>query len=220
MAWGRAEIRQQAELATQSDSPKGAWFPGLDGRNDIYVHLSSIPRDGYEGSNEGDLGRISTEAARQSTLNHGFPQVDASVIKTGSAAKAKILVADDEQVIANTLALILSMSGFDARAVHNCRAAVDALSSFEPDILVSDVMMPEMTGIEAAIAILEQWPSCKVLLFSGQAATVDLLIAARAQGHNFEILTKPIHPSDLLRQLRSDAFALQSCGLALGSLSQ
>jgi hypothetical protein len=46
-------------------------------------------------------------------------------------------------------------------------------------------------------------PSCKILLFSGQAATADLLDRARVQGHEFEILAKPVHPQDLLARLRS-----------------
>jgi DNA-binding response OmpR family regulator len=124
----------------------------------------------------------------------------------GSAAKVKVLVADDEQVIANTLAAILNGSGFEAQTVYNGRAAVDALSSFDPDLFISDVVMPEMTGIEAAIEIKAQRPRCKVLLFSGQAATADLLREAEAQGHCFEILAKPVHPTDLLAKLRSVEF--------------
>jgi hypothetical protein len=45
-------------------------------------------------------------------------------------------------------------------------------------------------------------PGIKVLLFSGQAATADLLEKARANGHEFEILAKPVHPQDLLNKLR------------------
>ena len=62
--------------------------------------------------------------------------------------------------------------------------------------------MPDMNGIEAAIHIREFLPACKILLFSGQAATVDLLEDARVHGHEFEILAKPIHPGDLLAKLR------------------
>jgi CheY-like chemotaxis protein len=58
-----------------------------------------------------------------------------------------------------------------------------------------------MNGIEAAIRIRESLPKCKVLLFSGQAATADLLENARLRGHEFEILAKPVHPQDLLAKL-------------------
>jgi len=62
--------------------------------------------------------------------------------------------------------------------------------------------MPDMNGIEAAIRIRKIHPGCKILLFSGQAATADLLEKARLQGHEFEILAKPVHPQDLLAKLR------------------
>jgi CheY-like chemotaxis protein len=121
---------------------------------------------------------------------------------SASTSKLKVLVADDEQVIANTLAIILNQAGFEARAVFSGEKAVEALDSFQPDMLISDVIMTGMTGIEAAIITRERRPNCKVLLFSGQAATADLLEKARAQGHEFEILAKPVHPTDLLAKLR------------------
>ena len=62
--------------------------------------------------------------------------------------------------------------------------------------------MQDMDGIEAAIRIRKFLPSCKILLFSGQAATADLLENARSQGHDFEILAKPVHPAELLAKLK------------------
>ena len=117
--------------------------------------------------------------------------------------KPRVLVVDDEQVIADTLAKILDLNGYDASAVYTGTAAVESARSLQPDLIISDVIMPDMNGIEAAISIRGFLPSCKILLFSGQAATADLLENARAQGHEFEILAKPVHPSDLLAKLKS-----------------
>jgi CheY-like chemotaxis protein len=114
----------------------------------------------------------------------------------------RVLIADDEQVIANTLAIILNQAGFEARAVYSGEKAIEELGGFQPDMLISDVIMTGMTGIEAAIETRKKLPQCKILLFSGQAATADLLERARAQGHEFEILAKPVHPTDLLAKLR------------------
>ncbi len=122
---------------------------------------------------------------------------------TTKSEKPRVLVADDEQVIANTLAIILNQAGFEARAVFSGEKAVETLDTFQPNMLISDVIMTGMTGIEAAIKTREKVPSCKILLFSGQAATADLLEKARAQGHEFEILAKPVHPTDLLAKLRA-----------------
>jgi CheY-like chemotaxis protein len=117
--------------------------------------------------------------------------------------KPKVIVVDDEHLIANTLTTILSRAGFDARAVYSGDEAVEMALNFQPDLMLSDVVMPGITGIEAALQVRAKLPSCKILLFSGQAATADLLAKARAQNHEFEILDKPIHPSDLLAKLRS-----------------
>ena len=118
------------------------------------------------------------------------------------SARPKVLVADDERVIADTLAMILNQSGFNARAVYSGEKAVELASTFEPDMLISDVIMDDLNGIDAAIRIRELLPRIKILLFSGQAATADLLEKARAQGYEFEILAKPVHPQDLLTKLR------------------
>ena len=119
------------------------------------------------------------------------------------AKKPRVLVVDDEQVIADTLAKILDMNGYEASAVYTGAAAVETARTLQPDLVISDVIMPDMNGIDAAINIRGFLPSCKILLFSGQAGTHDLLENARAQGHEFEILAKPVHPSDLLAKLRS-----------------
>ncbi|HLY98593.1 MAG TPA: response regulator [Candidatus Angelobacter sp.] len=117
-------------------------------------------------------------------------------------AKRKVLVVDDEHLIADTLAAILNQSGFDAIAAYTGISAVNRARELSPDLVISDVIMPDMNGIEAAILIRGMLPACKILLFSGQAATADLLERARAQGHEFEILAKPVHPQDLLAKLR------------------
>ena len=80
-------------------------------------------------------------------------------------SKPRVLVADDEQVIANTLAIILNQAGFEARAVYSGEKAIESLDSFQPDMLISDVIMTGMTGIEAAIATQKKMPNCKILLF-------------------------------------------------------
>src|ERR1700743_627791 len=117
--------------------------------------------------------------------------------------KPKVLVADDERVIADTLAMILNQSGFEARAVYTGEKALELTPEFKPDMLISDVIMADLNGIDAAIKIREILPHIKILLFSGQAATADLLEKARAQGYEFEILAKPVHPQDLLAKLRA-----------------
>ena len=115
----------------------------------------------------------------------------------------KVFVVDDESVIAATLAIILNQSGFQAEPFTNPVQALEQARTTKLDLVISDVMMPEMTGIELAIAIQSERPECKILLFSGQADTADLLKAAREQGNDFHLLRKPVHPADLLESIRT-----------------
>jgi CheY-like chemotaxis protein len=109
-----------------------------------------------------------------------------------------VLVVDDECMIADTLAAILEISGYAAIAAYDGPSALEIARIIPPDLLISDVVMPGMSGVELAMALSQSVPDCKVLLFSGQAATLDLLSAARAAGHDFLALTKPVHPRLML----------------------
>jgi CheY-like chemotaxis protein len=113
----------------------------------------------------------------------------------------KILVVDDERAIAATLAKILEYLGYETAKAYSGEEAVQLACSFQPDCIVSDVMMGEMNGIDAAIEILRTLPSCKVLLVSGNAGYGDLLENARANGFDFEILLKPVPPPELLARI-------------------
>jgi DNA-binding response OmpR family regulator len=122
----------------------------------------------------------------------------------------RILIVDDEAVIADSLALIFRASGFEARSVYSGERAMELAPSFEPDVLISDVVMRGVTGIEVGIYVREHFPSCRVLLFSGQAATSDLIQAADTKGYHFDILTKPVHPNVLLDYMNDCAARLES----------
>jgi DNA-binding NtrC family response regulator len=104
-------------------------------------------------------------------------------------------------MIASTLAQILNASGFEAKALFSGEHAVPVASEFQPDVLLTDVIMRGVSGIDVAMQIAEVLPACRVILFSGQASTADLLDRAKAQGYRFEMLAKPIHPRDLLSML-------------------
>lgn len=116
-------------------------------------------------------------------------------------AKRVVFVVDDEAVIAQTLSIILNQAGFQAIPFYHPEDAIAARAAL-PDLLISDVVMPGMTGVALAIHFRKAQPSCKVFLFSGQAATANFLEEARIQGYDFELLSKPVHPADLLIKLR------------------
>ena len=115
----------------------------------------------------------------------------------------KILVVDDEHIITDTLVNILNGEGHDAIGMSDGESAVRWAARLRPDALITDVIMPGMNGIETAKAVLKVLPECRVILFSGQAASSDLLAKARAEGYRFEILAKPINPDALLELLKA-----------------
>jgi CheY-like chemotaxis protein len=113
----------------------------------------------------------------------------------------RVFVVDDEPVIASTLAAILKLHGYSVRAFTSPVEVLVAARSRAPDLLIAAVVMPGLSGIDLANQILAQYPECKILLFSGQAATEDLLKDARSQGHIFPLLQKPVHPSIILSRI-------------------
>ncbi len=114
----------------------------------------------------------------------------------------RVLVVDDEALIADTIVQILNRNGFIAEAAYSGAQAIEISKTLCPELVLSDVMMPQVDGVEAAIAIREHCPDTRIVLFSGQAATVEILARARERGHNFELLPKPIHPTQLIKHLR------------------
>jgi CheY-like chemotaxis protein len=112
-----------------------------------------------------------------------------------------VLVVDDEHAIADSLVKILNRSGYAAEAAYDGESALEMALQVPPELLLTDVAMPGMDGIELAIAIQKAVPDCKVLLLSGQAVTSNFSAHASNAGHDqFNVLTKPIHPDDLLAE--------------------
>jgi len=114
-----------------------------------------------------------------------------------------ILVVDDEEIVANTTVEILNMAGFCAFVAYDGQTALELAAKFHPDILLTDVLMPGMNGVELAVALSKLLPRTRVLLISGQAGTIDLLEKARVEGHSFELVAKPIHPRKLIERLEN-----------------
>ena len=111
------------------------------------------------------------------------------------------MVVDDEKDIAESLTEILILHGYDAQAFENGKSAIESARQRCPDVVISDVIMPVINGVETVIAIQELCPRAQVLLLSGQAATSDILKEARESGHDFQLVGKPVHPYVLLKKL-------------------
>ena len=124
-------------------------------------------------------------------------------MKSVSKSRPRIVIVDDEMDIAKLLAVILQMNLFDAIPYSDPLAALEAARAAPPDYLISDIVMPGMTGIELALAIRREIPTCKILLFSGQIGAPELIRNAREAGHHFELVQKPIQPAIMVAAIRN-----------------
>jgi CheY-like chemotaxis protein len=75
------------------------------------------------------------------------------------------------------------------------------IAAHQPSLVITDVVMPGLDGIELAMLIRASCPNCRVLLFSGNADTQQLLDKAERQGNAFEILAKPVPPPQMLAKV-------------------
>ena len=121
--------------------------------------------------------------------------------RVGSDCRLLASSSPDEKVIADTLVMILKRKGFAAIPAYGGVSALQIAAVTPPNLLLTDVVMPDMNGVDLAIEICRQVPDCDVLLLSGQAATTDLLARYPEIADSFTVLPKPIHPRELMVKL-------------------
>jgi DNA-binding NtrC family response regulator len=117
---------------------------------------------------------------------------------SGRLGEKRILIVEDEKVVADTLGQILSASGYEIRVVYSAEDAIALIATWSPNVAILDVMLPKMNGIELALVLKENLPDCHALLFSGQPSVEVLMQKAKADGHQFEVMAKPVHPTVML----------------------
>jgi DNA-binding NtrC family response regulator len=113
----------------------------------------------------------------------------------------RIYVVDDDPIIASTLADILRMSGFSVVSFTDPLEALTAALAESPDLLISDIHMPELSGIELASRLKSLHVDCDILLFSGHPHAANLVDEARARGQSFKFLIKPIAALQLIHEV-------------------
>ena len=116
--------------------------------------------------------------------------------------KPRVLIVDDDQVIATTLSMILNRSGFDAVEAFSGPQALELAAASSFDILVTDVMMEPLNGVELAKAFCELYPHARIFLISGTTEAAATILADFECTHSFPLLKKPIYPADLIERLR------------------
>ena len=110
----------------------------------------------------------------------------------------RILLAEDEEAMRTYLERALTNAGYEVKSVDRGTEAVPLLESEDFDLLLSDIVMPEMDGIELAQRCAEVSPRTKVMFITGFAAVS--LRASREQQHA-KVLSKPFHLRDLVLEV-------------------
>jgi len=117
---------------------------------------------------------------------------------SGLRRSHKVLIIDDAQNVADTLALIFSKEGYETRVAYSAEQAIETIAEWVPDLAIVDVVLPQMNGLELALVLKDNHPNCRLLLFSGEEATAELVARAAKDGNIFEVLAKPVHPAYIL----------------------
>lgn len=113
----------------------------------------------------------------------------------------RVLVVDDEKTVADSLALILRASDYDATACYSGEDAVELCQALDPHIVVSDIVMGPMSGFDLAIWLAENHPACRIVLMSAHSFHDPLV--AKSVRRGFDFIPKPIHPDKFLDKIAS-----------------
>lgn len=122
-------------------------------------------------------------------------------------AMLRVLIADKQSDVADSTARMLGKFGHQTTAVYSGQRAVEVAAVLRPNVFLSEVMMPGMTGIEAGILVRLMLPSCRVILFAEEGLTAGLFARAESKGYVFETISKPIEVQVLVSRLRRPSTA-------------
>src|ERR1700712_1380626 len=115
--------------------------------------------------------------------------------------KQRVLVVDDDKLGPDPLSLIFRANGFDAEACYSAAEGLERARTYDPELLLCDVTMPETTGLELAAKIDREMPECKILMLTAYSANlVRVGEHSRQMGRAVTVLSKPCRPEDLLRE--------------------
>ena len=115
----------------------------------------------------------------------------------------RVLIVDDEKSIRTTLQIFLEREGFAADTAETAMQALEMISTVSYDIILSDIIMPQISGVEFLERVRRILPDAPVLMMTGEP-TVETAVEALQRGA-FDYLNKPIHKQDLLKAVHQAA---------------
>lgn len=118
--------------------------------------------------------------------------------------KRRILVVDDDKLVADTLSMVFIANGFEAEATYSAEAALDRARTFEPSMMICDVTMPQRTGLELVQDMDREMPDCKILMLTAYASNLAKVgEQSLRMNRPLNVLSKPCRPEVLLQELNT-----------------
>lgn len=118
--------------------------------------------------------------------------------------KQRILVVDDDHLVADTLTLIYKANGFDSEASYSAAAGLERARAFAPALILCDVSMPEESGLSLAEKVHKEMPECRMLMLTAYSSNIARVqMQALRIKRQLHLLAKPCPPEELLRETRA-----------------
>lgn len=122
------------------------------------------------------------------------------IVDQKSFLRSRLLIVDFLEATADSLATIFSQEDYEVRREYSAEAALAAAETWQPEVLISDIVMSGMSGLDLAKKLTARYPDCSVILFSGQVSTE---IVAEALSLQYVFFNKPVHPSVLINEVHA-----------------
>ncbi|MCE5230164.1 response regulator [bacterium] len=120
----------------------------------------------------------------------------------------KVLIVDDDEITSDLIEIIVSSAGHETRTAIDGREGLELFGRFAPDLVITDIQMPRMNGLELLAAIRQQNADAIVIVATAYGSEEYALDALRRQANNY--LKKPVEPKQLLALLRQYAVATEA----------
>ncbi|HVV21171.1 MAG TPA: response regulator transcription factor, partial [Pseudonocardiaceae bacterium] len=152
--------------------------------------------------------------AANTPVRGGYAGSDPS--PAGGATPVRVLVVDDEATLAELVTMALRYEGWEVRSAGNGMTAVRVAREFRPDVVVLDVMLPDLSGLEVLHRLRERAPNLPVLFLTAKDAVEDRIAGLTAGGDDY--VTKPFSLEEVVLRLRALLRRTQAAAAVSGSV--
>ena len=180
-------------------STKGSEGTGL-GLSQVYGFVQRCGGAINLQSKEGQGSQFDLYFPRYHDENDSTNVADTAINTDVLTGNETILVVDDEAALVTLAAEMLNSAGYQVLKASNSKQAMTILEQQTIDLLLTDVVMPEMDGYQLADFVVQAYPSIKIMLLSGYTGTETS--SGRSSRSDYPLLLKPYQPTELMSKIR------------------